>query len=74
MHELDLLLQRWMERSFASASGEQRRHFARLLELPDPELARLLLRGGESPDPQLEGLLEALRGGTAHRVPVSDDC
>jgi succinate dehydrogenase flavin-adding protein (antitoxin of CptAB toxin-antitoxin module) len=63
MHELDLLLQRWMDRSFATADRTQRGNFARLLELPDPELARLLLQGGRSADPGLEGLLALLRAG-----------
>jgi antitoxin CptB len=65
MHELDLLLQRWMDRSFETADGTQRQDFARLLELPDPELARLLLQGGRSADPGLEGLLALLRAGPA---------
>jgi antitoxin CptB len=63
MQELDLLLQRWLERSFESASGAQRQGFAHLLELPDPELARLLLHGGRPQEPELEGLIEALRSG-----------
>jgi antitoxin CptB len=61
MHELDLLLQRWMDLNFETASGAQRRGFARLLELPDPELARLLLHGGQAPEPDLQVLLELLR-------------
>ena len=61
MQELDLLLQRWMDRCFETANRAQRQGFARLLELPDPELARLLLQGGRSADPELEGLLEVLR-------------
>jgi len=63
MHELDLLLQRWMECSFQGASAGERRDFARLLELPDPELARLLLHGGGSSDPGFQALITALRSG-----------
>jgi antitoxin CptB len=61
MHELDLLLQRWMDLNFETASGAQRRGFARLLELPDPELARLLLHGGLAQEPDLQALVELLR-------------
>ncbi len=61
MRELDELLQGWLERSFASAGRLQRAQFDRLLELPDPELARLLLQGGEPADATLGPLLEALR-------------
>jgi succinate dehydrogenase flavin-adding protein (antitoxin of CptAB toxin-antitoxin module) len=64
MHELDLLLQRWMDRRFEAASTGERSQFARLLELPDPELARLLLHGGGSNDPQLQALVDTLRAGT----------
>jgi antitoxin CptB len=70
MHELDLLLQRWMEREFEGAGAGRRRAFARLLELPDPELAWLLLAGGRSGDPDLEGLLEAVRTSPAPRRPI----
>jgi antitoxin CptB len=63
MQELDLLLQRWLDRSFATASRAQRQGFARLLELPDPELAQLLLHGRRAEEPELEELLEILRGG-----------
>lgn len=73
MHELDVLLQRWMDRSFEAADSRQRQGFARLLELPDPELARLLLQGGRSADPQFDGLLEALRAGPVREVALSAD-
>ena len=46
--ELDLLLLRWLERSFEAATAEQRAGFAALLELSDPELACYLL-GSERP-------------------------
>jgi antitoxin CptB len=42
--ELDLLLLGWLARHFDSATVEQRARFAALLELPDPELARYLLK------------------------------
>ena len=63
MQELDLLLQRWLDLRFETASSAQRQSFARLLELPDPELARLLLKGGRALQPELQGLVEMLRSG-----------
>jgi len=72
MHELDLLLQRWMDRDFEGAGTGQRRAFARLLELPDPELARLLLAGGRSDDPELQGLIEGLRASSGTFRAVRD--
>jgi len=65
MQELDLLLQRWMDRDFEGAGAGRRQAFARLLELPDPELARLLLAGGRSDDPELQGLLDGIRASPA---------
>jgi succinate dehydrogenase flavin-adding protein (antitoxin of CptAB toxin-antitoxin module) len=41
--EWDLLLLDWLDRHFDSASDPQRRRFASLLELSDPELERYLL-------------------------------
>jgi antitoxin CptB len=49
MKELDLVLERWLARYYASASEAERQAFAEFLELPDPELARYLL-GGERPE------------------------
>jgi succinate dehydrogenase flavin-adding protein (antitoxin of CptAB toxin-antitoxin module) len=45
MKELDLLLERWLERRWAGADAERRRAFAWLLEQPDPDLADWLLGG-----------------------------
>jgi antitoxin CptB len=42
MKELDVLLERFLERAFTRASTEQKRAFASLLELPDPLLAAYL--------------------------------
>ncbi len=70
MQELDVLLQRWMDSSFETATSAQRGAFAQLLELSDPELARLLLHGGRAQDPQLDGLLERLRAGPARDTGV----
>ncbi len=43
MKELDLLLERFAREQYAGAPGSRRRAFERLLDLPDPVLAELLL-------------------------------
>ena len=62
MQELDLLLLRWLERHYGGASLAQRARFAQLLDLPDPELAALLLGARPPADPALGGLLGEMRG------------
>jgi len=44
MKELDLLLIRWLDARFDTASEAERGEFEALLELPDPQLAGYLLR------------------------------
>ena len=50
MKELDVLLERYLERDLSSATRDEISLFAEFLELQDPELARYLLAGepGES--------------------------
>ena len=43
--ELDLLLSRYLENDYDRARPEERAAFEKLLELPDPELYRLLIVG-----------------------------
>ncbi|HTW37070.1 MAG TPA: succinate dehydrogenase assembly factor 2 [Steroidobacteraceae bacterium] len=43
MKELDLLLERFLEQHYDQALPERQRAFERLLRLPDPLLAELLL-------------------------------
>jgi antitoxin CptB len=38
MRELDVLLTRYLERTYADTSADERAVFAQLLDLPDPEL------------------------------------
>ena len=45
--ELDLLLSRYLENDYDRARPEERAAFEKLLELPDPELYRLLITGKE---------------------------
>jgi succinate dehydrogenase flavin-adding protein (antitoxin of CptAB toxin-antitoxin module) len=60
MKELDLILQEWLERRYASASADERRLFAQFLELPDPVIAAYLLEKRRPPDPALAALVTQL--------------
>jgi len=57
MKELDVLLERFLERSYYGASIEQQEAFQRLLELPDPELAAYLLGDATPADNRLAELV-----------------
>ena len=61
MKELDVLLERWLERDGPQASTEVVARFAGLLELQDPDLARHLLAGVPHSDPATESLLARIR-------------
>jgi antitoxin CptB len=62
MKELDVLLERYAYALKVPASVAERGAFARLLDLPDPELAGYLL-GPEVPrDPELAGLVRRIAG------------
>jgi antitoxin CptB len=65
MKELDLMLQGWLERRYPQAGSAEKASFARLLELPDPQIACYLL-GHEVPDdPALATLVAELAPGRA---------
>jgi succinate dehydrogenase flavin-adding protein (antitoxin of CptAB toxin-antitoxin module) len=57
MKELDVLLERFLKRSYCGASTEQQLTFQRLLELPDPELAAYLLGDATPADDRLAELV-----------------
>lgn len=61
MKELDVLLERYLQRDFGAASSDERGAFARLVELQDPQLAGYLLAGEPHPDPQTAQLIERIR-------------
>ena len=50
MKELDVLLERWLDGSWAGADAAKRRLFEWLLEQPDPELAGWLIGGARPAD------------------------
>jgi succinate dehydrogenase flavin-adding protein (antitoxin of CptAB toxin-antitoxin module) len=68
MKELDLLLREYLDQHWAAASSAERDAFARLLELPDPELASYLLGHAVASDITLEPVLAVLRGLSARRA------
>jgi antitoxin CptB len=61
MKELDLLLVRYLEQEYPAASPADREAFARILNLPDPELFGYLV-GRDSPsDAGLRHVLARIR-------------
>jgi antitoxin CptB len=50
MKELDVLLERFLRTGYDAASSDEKRAFAALLELPDPELAAYLLGHATPPE------------------------
>ena len=50
MKELDVLLERWLERGWPAADGQVRLAFEWLLEQPDPDLADWLIGGARPVD------------------------
>ena len=62
--ELDLVLMRWLEHHFETASPARRQAFLTLTERPDPDLADWLLAGLPPPqdmDAEERGLIEQMR-------------
>jgi antitoxin CptB len=51
MKELDVLLERYLDRQMAAAGEAERADYARLLEEQDPMLAAYLLKGESPADP-----------------------
>ena len=62
MKELDVLLERWLERHGSAASAEELARFEALLQWQDPELVRYLIAGEIHSDPDYAALLQVIRG------------
>ena len=62
MKELDVLLERWLERHGPTATAEALARFEALLQWQDPELVRYLIAGEVHSDPDLAALLQSIRG------------
>ena len=61
MKELDLVMSRYLDRYYATASSAQQAQFKALLEMPDPELYSLLLGRSRAAEPALEEMAQFLR-------------
>ena len=61
MKELDVVMSRYLEDYYQSASSIDQGIFKALLEMPDPDLYELLLGRGEENDPELVRFIEFLR-------------
>jgi succinate dehydrogenase flavin-adding protein (antitoxin of CptAB toxin-antitoxin module) len=60
MKELDVLLERYVHSRLPTASADEQRVLARLLELPDPLLADYLFGHAVAPDPPMASLVAAI--------------
>jgi len=61
MKELDIVMNRYLEQHYASASSAEQDRFKALLEMPDPELYDLLLGRSVTSDAELARLIQLLR-------------
>lgn len=60
MKELDLLLVRYLQGAYSTATPDERAAFEEFLELPDPDIARYLIAGDVPDDPRHAALCRAL--------------
>ncbi len=61
MRELDVLLTRYLDTAYESATDAEKAAFAALLSLPDPELAGYLLQRERCDQAAVEAVLERIR-------------
>ena len=61
MKELDVVMSRYLEQRYASASSAEQERFKALLEMPDPDLYDLLLGRSETSDAELARFIQLLR-------------
>ena len=62
MKELDVVLSTYLDGYYEAASDDEQRQFRMLLEMPDPDIYRLLLGRGQADDTETRRLVEFLRG------------
>jgi antitoxin CptB len=60
MKELDVVLGRYLEQHYASASSAEQERFKALLEMPDPDLYDLLLGRSATSDVELARFMQLL--------------
>jgi len=63
MKELDVVLVRYLENIYESATTSEQEQFRELLQMPDPDLYNLLLGREITDDPDLARFLRQLRIG-----------
>ena len=61
MKELDVVLIRYLDDGYLSATEAEQAQFRSLLEMPDPDLYNLLLGRNATSDPECKRLLQELR-------------
>ena len=64
MRELDALLLEYLEAGYLSAGQAERAAFARLLELPDPDLFGYLVGRTNAPEESLRNVIARIRDRT----------
>ena len=67
MKELDVVLVRYLENIYESATTSEQEQFRELLQMPDPDLYNLLLGREITDDPDLARFLRQLRIGPGQR-------
>ncbi len=65
MRELDILLERYLERKHITSSEAEKVLFRQFLNLSDPQLAAYLLRGEKSAEKATQSLVEQILGASA---------
>lgn len=61
MKELDLILEHYLKHCYLQAPSEEQAAFSRLVAAQDGELFEWLILGIPCPDPELGGIVSALR-------------
>jgi antitoxin CptB len=61
MKELDVVMSRYLDQHYASASNADQEQFRALLDMPDPDLYDLLLGRSITPDAELARFIRLLR-------------
>ncbi|MGD2171105.1 MAG: succinate dehydrogenase assembly factor 2 [Gammaproteobacteria bacterium] len=65
MKELDVIMSAYLDDYYLVATSAEQRRFRMLLEMPDPDLYRLLLGSDQADDAETRRLVEFLRGMSA---------
>jgi antitoxin CptB len=65
MRELDVVLTRYLERDYPTASAEDRDAFARILELQDPEIFGYLVGRATPEEASLRHVVDRIRSNDA---------